>query len=99
MKFIPQETYTNEYMIGIDESPFREDKDYCYTSSYWVLQARLLGLTYPDYLRYLRSKGAKLKGKCGYSSATFVEKSSALEICKILNKEWDKMEDFFRLNS
>lgn len=62
-----------------------------YTSSYHVIAARLLGFSYPDYLRYCRSNGAQLKGREGYTFPQWIEKADAQKICDRLNLEWEKL--------
>ena len=62
--------------------------------SFNVLGSRLLNMTYPNYLRYLRANGAELYGKQGYSYAYFKDKSKCQEICSLLNKEWKKVKDY-----
>lgn len=60
-------------------------------SSYQLVAARLLGFSYPDYLRYARSKGAKLQGRDGYSLVVFPEISKCEKFCNELNTEWKKV--------
>ena len=62
-----------------------------YTSSYLLLQARLLGLSYPDYLRFCQSKGGKLKGKTGYTIVLWEDKKQCQEVCNLIEKEWQKL--------
>jgi hypothetical protein len=92
MKFIVREAAgSTGYIIGIDDIPFKDSPDYFFDSSYHILCARVLGYSYPDYLRYCRSKGAKLHGKQGYSYPIFENHNSALKICGNLNLNWSKL--------
>lgn len=74
---------------------FDGDPTYLFTSSYHVLGARLLGVSYPDFLRFCQSKGAKLRGKSGYCYPVWDRKKSQaglLEIIKMLNTNWTQFE-------
>lgn len=62
-----------------------------FTSSYHVLDARLLGLSYPDYLRYSQANHAKLRGRHGYSYPVWQNQKDAQIMCDKLNKEWNKL--------
>lgn len=63
------------------------------TSSYNIVASRLLGFTFPDYLRYCRSKGAELRGKQGYSHAIWKNKTAAENMVKELNKIWESAKE------
>ena len=60
-----------------------------YTSSYIVLEARLLGLTYDEFLLYCQSKGGQLFGSKGYVNVKWGERASAQKICEELNKNFN----------
>jgi hypothetical protein len=66
-------------------------EDYCYISSFHVLDARLLGLSYPDYLRFCQSRGAKLYGRNGYAYPTWKDKRECQQVCNLIEKEWQKL--------
>ena len=54
--------------------------------SYNVLGARILGLSYGDYLRFLVQNGATIVGKKSkYVSFFFEKKEDAIKIQKLLN--------------
>jgi hypothetical protein len=61
-------------------------------TSYQLVAARLLGFSYPDYLRYARSKGATLKGREGFGLTIFEKLSDCNAFCKELNAEWEKFK-------
>ena len=67
----------------------------CVTSSYHVLCSRVLGFTYPDYLKYCSVNGAILKGSTGYSYPAFKEKKDAEKICNLCNKFFKPYEEKF----
>lgn len=69
MNFFTKETCDGRYMIGID---CKELYSFCTAGSYNIVGSRVLGLSYPDYLRYLRTNhGATLKGKVGFTYAVW----------------------------
>ena len=60
--------------------------------SFNVIQARLFGLTYPDYLRYVRENyNGTITGKTGYSYITFKNSADCDRLVKELNSRWDKI--------
>lgn len=78
------------YMIAIGEGyDLFKFKGYHYTSSYHVLNARLLGLSYPDYLHYCQSMGAILKGKTGYCYPVWKEKKDCKKVADLIEKQWN----------
>ena len=66
-------------------------EDFNFEGSYHVLGARLLGLYYPDYLTYAKSKGARLRGKKGYTYPVWDTEVAAKSFMKELQTEWDKL--------
>ncbi len=92
MKFLPVEGITEDiWKVGIDDLNWVNNANTC-GCSYVVLPARLLGMTYPDYLRWCRSKGGELRGKTGYTTVVFKDKNICKEICDMINKEWKRVE-------
>ena len=62
------------------------------SGTYNALMARLMGLTYPDFLRYARDNfGATLAGITGYSYLLFDNKANCERLVKELNRRWDLM--------
>ena len=96
--FFPVETYDEKYMIEffIEEGYFQGEPNLYFTSSYHVVASRILGFSYPDYLRYCRSHGAALRGKQGYSFPVWIDKNECQKICNLLNKEWDKLKSLIQ---
>lgn len=94
MKFIPvPNPDETKWKIGMDNIDWANEKNKC-GCSFNVLGARLLNLSYPDYLRYLRANGAELYGRTGYSYAYFEDKGKCQSICTLLNKEWDRVKSY-----
>ena len=94
MKFIPVSNCDEtQWRVGMDNLDWVNGQN-TFGGSYNVLGARLLGLSFPDYLRYLRANGAELHGKTGYSYATFEDKAKCQSICTLLNKEWDRVKSY-----
>jgi hypothetical protein len=86
---VQESAVVGEYMIifdvfAVDVPPI--------SSSYNVVAARLLGFTFPDYLRYCKSRGAELRGKQGYTYAIWKNKTMAESLVKELNKIWGEVE-------
>lgn len=58
--------------------------------SYNVIQARLFGLSFPDYLRFVRDKyHATLVGKSGYTYFIFTNSADCDALVKELNRRWE----------
>lgn len=58
--------------------------------TYNAVAARLFGLTYPEYLRYVREKyNATIVGKKGYPVAIFKSSADCNKLIKELNERWD----------
>ena len=94
MKFLPIEISPDNYIISIDDLNWVEGNVNECGCSFAVLGARLLNLSYPNYLRYLRANGADLKGKTGIATAFFKDKAACQSICTTLNKEWNKIKSY-----
>lgn len=92
--FFPVQTWDDNWMVGILIEQFligQGEIPWYFTSSYNVPPARLLGFTYPDYLRYCRAHGAMLRGKNGYTHAVWTDKKECEKICKQIQAEWEKL--------
>ena len=97
MTFMPRENPDGYWQVAITEVPFK-DKGVA-QGSYNVLQARLLGLSYPDYLQFCRANyNGILRGREGYSYCLYKEKSDCQKVCQLINKEWNKVENFLKEN-
>lgn len=85
---------TNTYMVGLEDYIYNIIGGKFYASgSYNVFASRILGFTYPDYLRYVRDNyNAVLKGREGYSYAIYKNRNDCYDIVKVLNKAWSKVE-------
>lgn len=95
MKFFPRENPDGYWQPAIDEIPFAREGQL--KGSVNVFEARLLGLSYPDFIQYCRANhhGA-LQGRAGYSHCVYKDKSDCQAICKILNEQWNKIEKFLK---
>lgn len=61
--------------------------------SYSIIGARVLGLSYPNYLRYMRDAyDAEVRGREGYSYLVFKDQGKCLMAIQELNKNWQKIE-------
>lgn len=91
--FFPFETWDNNWQVGIffEGDPFIQETALYFTSSYNVIPARLLGFTYPEYLRFCQANGAILRGKNGYTHAVWTDKKQCEKICKMIEEEWKKV--------
>ncbi len=91
----------NKY-FNIERSPFKEDKFVIHlnfdefpsmttTGSYAILEARLMGLTYANYLRMCRDCfGAEIIGKnYMYPVVYFSDELSAKQLVRVLNKRME----------
>lgn len=57
--------------------------------SAYLLAARLLGFSYPDYLRYCATHGGVIVGS--FPHAVFKDASAAQVICKQINEQWNRV--------
>lgn len=90
--FYPDEMpWGNEWIIRISETPYANDPDFYFRSSYGVVCARLLGFTFPDFLRYCGAQGATLKCREGYSYAIWKNKEDCQRVCNLINNEVNRM--------
>lgn len=92
--FTPTGTFDNKWMIGCDLDNFKlggKDISFYFTSSYNIVPARILGFSYTDYLKWCRANGAVLRGNKGYTYPKWDKKNECEKICKIIEKEWNKV--------
>ena len=81
------------YMINLTHDFHKENPKFVLNCSYGILAARLMGLSYPNYLLYCQSKGGTIKGRVGFPYVVFKEKVKAEEICSRINSEWNKVKE------
>lgn len=96
--FIPRENPDGCFQVSLREIPFDKNPDIYCRGSFNILAARLLGFTYPDYLRYCRALGGILRGREGYSYCVFKNKKTCFDLCARLNKELKKVEEALSAN-
>ena len=76
--FTTSSNFDDSYVfIGFNSELMCKKEGFEFTSSYHVLGARLLGLSYPDFLKYVWDKAADKKGM--------------QEIIRQLNANWDTL--------
>lgn len=81
----------DEYMVRLTDEMFSLMG--CQSGSFNIVAARILGFTYPDYLRYVRQNhNATLKGKQGYSYAIYKDRKDCVAVVTLLNDAWRKVE-------
>ena len=81
----------NEYTVGLEDSIYKLIGKQ--SGSFNIVAARILGFTYPDYLRFVRqSYNATLKGKQGYSYAIYKDRKDCVAVVTLLNDAWRKVE-------
>lgn len=83
-------SYTDHFLI---KNNFKNLPLYYTCGSYNILPARILGLSYANYLRMCRDLyGAEITGKNnGYPVAYFKEKENAEKLVKLLDKYTKKI--------
>lgn len=92
MKYLPKELCEEgKWMAAIDNIDFIRDNEVIFHGSFQVLGSRLLGLSYSDYLCFLQSQGATLKGKKGYCYGYFKDKAACQKVCNLLNAKWKEI--------
>ena len=90
--FMASETCSEgEYTVKLTDEMFSLMG--CQLGSFNVVAARILGFSYPDYLRYVRDNhNATLKGKQGYSYAVYKDRKDCVAVVTLLNDTWRKVE-------
>lgn len=95
MTFMPRENPDGYWQAAVNEVPFSAQG--MIKGSLNVLQARLLDLSYADYLQFCRANyNGMLRGRSGYSYCVYKDKADCQKVCQILNKEWIKVEKFLK---
>lgn len=91
--FSSQKSATNNYYLAAfdDDGLISHQKGYRFESTYHILGARLLGLSYADYLLYCVKKyNATLGGRNGYCYPMFKDITDCQRFCKVLDDEFKK---------
>lgn len=80
-----------EYIIHISDEVYARFHNV--TGSFNVLLARLLGLSYPDSLRYFRDYyNARIEGKEGwYCVMRFDSEKDCQRLCDLLSSRWEQI--------
>lgn len=80
-----------EYMVKLEDSMYELIGKQ--SGSFNIVAARILGFSYPDYLRYVRQNHhATLKGKEGYSYAVYKDRKDCVAVVTLLNDAWRRVE-------
>ena len=88
---ISEGTNDGEWNIFYDGRAFCGGKEVC--GNFNVIVARILGLSYPNYLRYCRDTfNATLRGKKGYPIPYWKNREDGIKLIKILNQEIKKFK-------
>lgn len=84
------------FMIGLTYEFGDKMPELVCHSTYAVVMARLLGLSYTEFLSYEVKLGGSIHGKKGYPVVYFDEetKDKAEELCSLINKE---AEQFYKV--
>lgn len=86
------ETFDEKYGITFSCPQFVGGKGI--GGSFNIIAARVLGLSYPEYLRYARDcYNGTIRGREGYSMIIFDKSSDALMLTQELNKHWKEIEE------
>lgn len=101
MKVFSSRTTADEKHLIIEVNlpePFSERVGPHFESSYHVLCARVLGLSYKDFLHYCYYQKAEIVGKKGYTHPIWkIEDASKIEeVIKTLNSNWKAIEVFLK---
>ena len=98
-KVIESSSYPGKYLIFLDFERLPSNF-YFRKGSYEVLNARLLGINFADYLRLCRDEfGAEIVGKTStYPVAFFPTILKANDLIKILNKKMVKFLEVYSAN-
>ena len=84
--FVVRENPDGKFIISLSEKFHEDFPQFVCHQSYGIFAARLVGMTYPTFLRYCAAHGGELQGKRGYPVSYFAKRSDAEVIVKEINK-------------
>lgn len=84
--FVVKENCDGKFIFCLSEQFHETFPDFVCHQSYGILAARLVGMTYPTFLRYCATHGGELVGKKGYPAIYFKTEAEAKAIIKEVNK-------------
>lgn len=88
-KYFSFDIGNEEWMPQLDKVPF-EDEKYDFRGSYHLIASRLMGISYPDYLKYCYCEGgAEIRGGF-YLYPVFKNKKQCDILCGYLNTQLRK---------
>ena len=68
--------------------------------TYHTIAARILGFSYPNYLRFCRDNfNAEIRGKIGYPTPFWKNKKSCEDLLKLLNKNYKVFLEYYNSTS
>lgn len=78
--------YSNKYFITMGD----DIREYFYgVNSYSIAPARVLNMSYPEYLRFARDEyNGTIVGKTGFPIVYFDSKQDIVKLQSLLNKYW-----------
>lgn len=79
----------SKFIIMLSEEFHQNYPNLVCRNSYGVFMARLMDLSYPDFLRYSFEHGGEIRGKDGFLHIVYNNKEDAFAICNDLNREWE----------
>ena len=86
--FTVQENPNGKFIISLSEKFHIDFPDFICHQSYLIFAARLLGMTYPSFIRYCATHGGELVGRQGYPAIYFKSKTDAKLIVKLINSNY-----------
>lgn len=90
--FTPFQSMDGYYIVGFDAGDIFHGLKLDFRSSYHVLGARLLGMTYGDFMLYFaKNFNGQIHGKKGYSHLGFKDRHDCQKLCDLLEKQWKRV--------
>lgn len=86
--FTVQEHPEGKFIISLSKKFHEDFPQFICHQSYGIFAARLMGMTYPTFLRYCAANGGELHGKQGYPAIYFLKESDAKLIVKEINNNY-----------
>ena len=84
------------YLIALQNFLFETGDNYSFTGSYNVFFARLLDVSYPEYLLICEAMGADMQSPVGYTYPSFDKAEDGYHIAYALTNRWNAIKDYFK---
>lgn len=91
--FVVRENPDGKFILSLSEQFHQDFPDFVCHQSYGILAARLVGMTYPTFLRYCAAHGGELVGKKGYPATHFKSEKDAKMVVKEINKGYKALRE------